>query len=156
MYLTNINLRIMNRIFTRFACFLVLLTMTISMAFAQSITISGTVTDKQTNETLPGVSINVKGKSIGASTNADGKFTFSTSESTPFTIVISYLGYKSIEQEVRASVSDLVFALESQSILGQEVVVAASRTPERILESPVSIERFGQAAIRETASPTFL
>lgn len=145
----------MNRNFTRFACLIVLLTMTISMAFAQSITISGTVTDKQTNETLPGVSINVKGKSIGTSTNADGKFTFSTSESTPFTIVISYLGYKSIEQEVRASVSDLVFALESQSILGQEVVVAASRTPERILESPVSIERFGQAAIRETASPTF-
>ncbi|MDP3468883.1 MAG: TonB-dependent receptor [Daejeonella sp.] len=145
----------MNRSFTRFTCFLVLLTMTISMAFAQSITISGTVTDKQTNETLPGVSINVKGKSIGTSTNSDGKFVFSTTESTPFTIVISYLGYKSIEQEVRASVSDLVFALESQSILGQEVVVAASRTPERILESPVSIERFGQAAIRETASPTF-
>jgi outer membrane receptor protein involved in Fe transport len=41
------------------------------------------------------------------------------------------------------------------SILGQEVVVAASRTPERILESPVSIERYGQAAIRETAAPSF-
>ena len=59
----------MNRIFTSFACFLVMLTMTISMAFAQSITISGTVTDKQTNETLPGVSINVKGKSIGTSSS---------------------------------------------------------------------------------------
>jgi outer membrane receptor protein involved in Fe transport len=145
----------MNRIFTSFACFLVMLTMTISMAFAQSITISGTVTDKQTNETLPGVSINVKGKSIGTSSNVDGKFTLSTSENTPFTIVVSYLGYKSIEQEVRASASNLVFSLESMSILGQEVVVAASRTPERILESPVSIERYGQAAIRETAAPSF-
>jgi outer membrane receptor protein involved in Fe transport len=125
------------------------------MAFAQSITISGTVTDKQTNETLPGVSINVKGKSIGTSSNVDGKFTLSTSENTPFTIVVSYLGYKSIEQEVRASASNLVFSLESMSILGQEVVVAASRTPERILESPVSIERYGQAAIRETAAPSF-
>jgi outer membrane receptor protein involved in Fe transport len=126
-----------------------------SNAFAQSITISGTVTDKQTNETLPGVSINVKGKSIGTSSNVDGKFTLSTSENTPFTIVVSYLGYKSIEQEVRASASNLVFSLESMSILGQEVVVAASRTPERILESPVSIERYGQAAIRETAAPSF-
>jgi len=125
------------------------------MAFAQSITISGTVTDKQTKETLPGVSINVKGKSIGTSSNVDGKFTLSTSENTPFTIVVSYLGYKSIEQEVRASASNLVFSLESMSILGQEVVVAASRTPERILESPVSIERYGQAAIRETAAPSF-
>jgi len=155
MYLTKINLRIMNRSITRLACFLALLTLTIPMAFAQSITISGTVTDKQTKETLPGVSINVKGKSTGASTNSDGKFTFSTSQSPPFTIIISYLGYKSIEQEVKSSASDLVFAMESQSILGQEVVVAASRTPERILESPVSIERLGQAAIRETASATF-
>lgn len=125
------------------------------MAFAQSITISGTVTDKQTNETLPGVSINVKGKSIGTSTNVDGKFTLTTTESAPFTIVISYLGYKSIEQEVKGSVNGFVFSLEAQSILGQEVIVAASRTPERILESPVSIERYGQAAIRETAAPTF-
>ena len=145
----------MNRNFTRFTCLLVLLTLTISMAFAQSITISGTVTDKQTKETLPGVSINVKGKSIGTSTNVDGKFTLSTTESAPFTIVIGYLGYKSIEQEVSASATGLIFSLESQSILGQEVVVAASRTPERILESPVSIERLGQAAIRETAAPSF-
>ena len=145
----------MNRIFTSFACFLVMLSMTISMAFAQSVTISGTVTDKQTNETLPGVSINVKGKSIGTSSNVDGKFTLSTSENTPFTVVVSYLGYKTIEQEVKASASNLVFSLESMSILGQEVVVAASRTPERILESPVSIERYGQAAIRETAAPSF-
>jgi outer membrane receptor protein involved in Fe transport len=125
------------------------------MAFAQSITISGTVTDKQTKETLPGVSINVKGKSIGTSSNVDGKFTLSTTESAPFTLVVSYLGYKSIEQEVSASATGLIFSLESQSILGQEVVVAASRTPERILESPVSIERLGQAAIRETAAPSF-
>ncbi len=145
----------MNRIFTRFTCLLVLLTLTISMAFAQSITISGTVTDKQTKETLPGVSINVKGKSIGTSSNVDGKFTLSTTESAPFTLVVSYLGYKSIEQEVRASATGLIFSLESQSILGQEVVVAASRTPERILESPVSIEKLGQAAIRETAAPSF-
>ena len=145
----------MNRIFTRFTCLLVLLTLTISMAFAQSITISGTVTDKQTKETLPGVSINVKGKSIGTSSNVDGKFTLSTTESAPFTLVVSYLGYKSIEQEVRASATGLIFSLESQSILGQEVVVAASRTPERILESPVSIERLGQTAIRETAAPSF-
>ena len=102
----------MNRIFTSFACFLVMLSMTISMAFAQSVTISGTVTDKQTNETLPGVSINVKGKSIGTSSNVDGKFTLSTSENTPFTVVVSYLGYKTIEQEVKASASNVVFSLE--------------------------------------------
>lgn len=145
----------MNRTFTSLACIVLLLTLTTRMVLAQSTTISGTVTDKLTNETLAGVAITVKGKLIGSSTNADGRFTLSTSESTPFTIVITYIGYKTIEQEITGSATNMMIAMEFQSILGQEVVVAASRTPERILESPVSIERFGQAAILETASSTF-
>jgi len=145
----------MNKTFTRLACILLLLIGTMNIGFAQTTSISGVVTDKLTNETLPGVAITVKGKTIGTSTNSEGRFNLSTSEKTPFTVVITYIGYKTIEQEVTGSVSNLEIKMESQSILGQEVVVAASRTPERILESPVSIERFGLAAIRETASVSF-
>jgi hypothetical protein len=36
-----------------------------------------------------------------------------------------------------------------------EIVVSASRTPERVLESPVTIERMGIAEIKKTASPSF-
>lgn len=149
------NLRIMNRSFIRFIGSLVILIFTVSVVFAQNTTIIGVVKDRSTNETLPGVAITVKGKSIGTSTNGEGRFTLTTSEATPFTIVISYLGYKTIEQQIAGSVSDLSIDMEAQAILGQEVVVAASRTPERILESPVSIERMGLATIRETASATF-
>jgi outer membrane receptor protein involved in Fe transport len=145
----------MNKTFTRLACILMLIIGTMNMSFAQTTSISGVVTDKLTNETLPGVAITVKGKTIGTSTNAEGKFNLSTSEKAPFTVVITYIGYKTIEQVIAGSVSNLEIKMESQSILGQEVVVAASRTPERILESPVSIERFGLAAIRETAAPSF-
>ena len=145
----------MNKTFTRLACILLLLIGTMNIGFAQTTSISGIVTDKLTNETLPGVAIKVKGKTIGTSTNSGGRFNLSISEKTPLTIVITYIGYKTIEQEVAGSVSNLEIKMESQSILGQEVVVAASRTPERILESPVSIERFGLAAIRETAAVSF-
>ena len=145
----------MNKTFTRLACILLVLIGAMNMGFAQTSSISGIVTDKLTNETLPGVAITVKGKTIGTSTNSGGRFNLSISEKTPFTIVITYIGYKTIEQEVAGSVSNLEIKMESQSILGQEVVVAASRTPERILESPVSIERFGLAAIRETAAVSF-
>lgn len=145
----------MNKTLTRLACFLLLIIGTMNIGFAQTTSVSGVVTDKLTNETLPGVAITVKGKTIGTSTNAEGKFNLSTSEKAPFTVVVTYIGYKTIEQVISASVSNLEIKLESQSILGQEVVVAASRTPERILESPVSIERFGLAAIRETAAPSF-
>ena len=145
----------MFKIFTRLASTLVFIAVISSMAFAQSVTVSGTVTDMATNEALAGVAVSVKGKAIGTSTNENGKFTFTTSEATPFTIVISYLGYRTVERSITGSVSNLMIALESQAILGQEVVIAASRTPERILESPVSIERVGAAAIREMAAPSF-
>ena len=145
----------MNIIFTRLACILVLISLTTQLVFAQGTTISGTVTDNLTKESLTGVAITVKGRTIGTSTNGNGQFTLTTSEITPFTIVISYLGYKTVEQVINSSETGMIISMDQQAILGQEVVIAASRTPERILESPVSIERLGAAAIRETAAPSF-
>ncbi|HEY1009324.1 MAG TPA: TonB-dependent receptor, partial [Daejeonella sp.] len=145
----------MSRVFTRLACILIVFAATTSMVFAQNITISGTVTDNLTRETLPGVSVTVKGMSGGTSTNESGQFTLSTPAAVPFTIVVSYLGYRTVEQVVTSSSAALLISMEAQSILGQEVVIAASRTPEKILESPVSIERVGLSAIKETASPSF-
>ena len=49
----------------------------------------------------------------------------------------------------------LTIDLVPGSSLGAEVVVSASRVPERILESPVSIERMGSANIRAAAAPSF-
>ncbi len=145
----------MTRIFTRLACILIVFVAATSLVFAQNTTISGTVTDNLTRETLPGVSVTVKGKSGGTSTNENGQFTLSTSDPLPLTIVVSYLGYRTIEQVVTSASTGLLISMEAQAILGQEVVVAASRTPEKILESPVSIERVGLTAIKETASPSF-
>ena len=88
----------MNKTFTRLACILLLLIGTMNIGFAQNTSISGKVTDKLTNETLPGVAITVKGKTIGTSTNSEGRFNLSISEKTPLTIVITYIGYKTIEQ----------------------------------------------------------
>ncbi len=145
----------MRKIFTQFTGAFIMLLLSVSTLMAQSVTISGTVTDKSSKETLPGVSVTVKGKTIGASTNGSGKFSFTTTQNTPFTVVVSYLGYKSVEATVSSATSSLSIELEAQAILGQEVVVAASRTPEKILESPVSIERVSAAAIKESGNNSF-
>ncbi|MFM6975622.1 MAG: TonB-dependent receptor [Sphingobacteriaceae bacterium] len=145
----------MRKFFTHLTGALIVLLVSVSVSMAQNVTISGTVSDKSSNETLPGVSVTVKGKSIGTSTNSSGKFSLSTNEKTPFTIVVSYIGYKTVEATVNGPSASLNFQLEAQSVLGQEVVVAASRTPERILESPVSIERVSAAAIREGANNSY-
>lgn len=150
-----INLRFMCKTITRLASLLVFFLVTSSAVLAQNTTVSGTVTDKANSEPLAGVAITVKGRAVGTSTNENGRFTFTTSEKTPFTIVVTYIGYKTVEQTVSGPVSGLAISMETQAILGQEVVVAASRTPEKILESPVSIERVGSVAVRETAAPSF-
>lgn len=144
----------MGKIYIRFIVMLVAITFTTISVFAQSIVVSGTVTDQQTKEPIPGAGVSVKGKSIGSTTDANGRFSFSTTEKAPFTVVVSYLGYSSIEREVTGTMN-FNFELNSGTILGQEVVVSASRTPEKILESPVTIERMGAAAIREVAAPSF-
>jgi len=56
-----------------------------SIALAQT-TISGTVTDADTKETLVGVNILVKGKVIGTITDLSGKFTLNVNQAPPFTL----------------------------------------------------------------------
>ncbi|RZL15108.1 MAG: TonB-dependent receptor, partial [Pedobacter sp.] len=145
----------MNKIFTKIIFMFFVLSATGVAAFAQNMVVSGTVVDKLTKEAIPGVSVNIKGKTTGSVTNDKGQFSFSTTEKAPFTIVVSFLGYKQEERSITGNSTNLSFDLESTVILGQEVVISASRTPERILESPVSIERISSAALKELPTPSF-
>ena len=141
--------------FTRAISVLILVLATTAVAWAQSIIVTGTITDKTTKQPIAGVGITVKGTTAGTATDANGKYSFSTTKKAPLTLVISFVGYTPIERQVSASTKDLNVELEEAAILGQEVVISASRTPERILESPVTIERLGASAIKEIPAPSF-
>ena len=56
--------------------------------------IKGTIVDNELGGTLPGVNVLIKGTSIGTSTDIDGKFLLTTTQSSG-QLVISYLGFKS-------------------------------------------------------------
>ncbi len=118
-------------------------------------TVSGTVTDTETKESLVGVNIKVKDKVVGTVSDVSGKFTFKVSSPPPFTLQISIVGYQSKEVEVTTDNATLVIELAPQSILGQEVVVSASRVEESVLKSPVSVERMDILQIRETPAANF-
>ena len=145
----------MNKIFTKIIFMLVIVVATGFAAQAQSIVVSGSVTEKLTKQPIPGVSITLKGKTIGSSSDLKGQFSFTTTEKAPFTLVLTYVGFITLEKEITGSTTNLSFELESGTILGQEVVISASRTPQRILESPVSVERMSAAVIKEQATPSF-
>ena len=92
-------------------------------ALAQTRTLSGRVTDRQTNEGLPGVTVLVKGTSNGASTNSDGGFTLNVPEGGG-TLVISSVGYVSQEKTI-SSESTINVALATDVKQLSEVVVTA-------------------------------
>jgi outer membrane receptor protein involved in Fe transport len=117
--------------------------------------VSGTITDAVTKEPLIGVSVQVKGKVIGTITDTKGNFSFSTSTPPPFTLVITSVGYESQEVNVSGNNAAINISLKEQAILGQEVVVAASRVEETVMKSPVSVEKMDIRAIRESTSPSF-
>lgn len=122
-------------------------------AFAQT-TVSGTVTDNN-GLTLPGVTVTVSGENAATATGADGKFTLKVAQNPPFDLDFTSVGYTS--QRVAITSPNQVVRVtmpEEQTILN-EIVVSASRTPERVLESPVTIERMGIQEVRNTSSPTF-
>jgi iron complex outermembrane recepter protein len=123
--------------------------------FAYDTTLTGTILDSKTNEPIAGATISVKGKSIGATSDANGKFFLNTTLSFPLTLVISYVGFQKQEIVVTDASEPLSVLLTEQAELLNQLVISASRVEENILQSPVSIEKMDYKAIRETPSINF-
>lgn len=114
------------------------------VANAQTV-ITGIVLDNDTKEALPGVHILIKGTNGGDYTTADGKFSVKANK-LPVTLVFSFIGFETTEVEVTTQ-QNLMIELKSAPTMFQEVVVAASRTAQRKIESPVTIERISNKDI---------
>jgi len=119
-----------------------------STLVAQTV-VSGTIIDSGTKETLTGAAISVKGGVQGTITDVDGKFSLTTDNQLPFTLIISYIGYRT--QEVVVTSDNLVIdvALVEESEITQEVIVSASRMSENIMQSPVTVERLDILDIKQ-------
>ncbi|HVY76249.1 MAG TPA: TonB-dependent receptor [Puia sp.] len=118
------------------------------------IDISGRVVDDARNP-LGGVSVSIKNTISGTVTNDSGYFSLRTRFKFPLTLVFSSVGFQTQEFEVKSIESKLYIALLTQTSLGKEVVVTASRVSESRLKSPVAIEKLDIRAIRESAAPSF-
>ena len=119
------------------------------------VTVSGTVTDAKSNDPLPGVNIRVLGASSGASTDFEGNFTFKVDRELPFTVEFTFVGYVPQKVEVTEPDARLLIKLEESHTSLDEVVVSASRTPESIRESPVTIERMDTRGIKMASTANF-
>jgi len=111
----------------RRSCFMILL-MLLSFTtgvFAQDVNVTGTVTDIKGNS-LPGVSISVKGTTKGTTSDMEGKYSVSTPASS--ILVFSFIGFTTKEVTVGSEskidmvLSDDVKALEEVVVIGYGTV----------------------------------
>ena len=120
------------------------------VAFYAQTKISGYVYDVYLE---PISSITVSSNNSSTKTNSQGAFTLKVFEALPVTIQVSGAGYQAQTVEV-SDLEELYIVLEKKSKL-KEVVISASRIPERVLESPVTVERVGNSELLNATSPNF-
>src|SRR6187431_710038 len=117
--------------------YVIFLLMLVSGTLHAQSNVTGSVLDGETKDPLPGVNIAIKGKANGDFTSTDGKFNIIVKK-YPITLVFSFIGFETQEVEVNEA-KNLVIDLMPASTMMTEVVVAASRTAQRKIESPVTI-----------------
>ena len=94
-----------------------------TLLHAQTVQITGTVTSTEDGMPIPGVSVMVKGTTIGTSTDIDGKYSLGVPQSAT-TLVFSFVGIKTQEVVIAGrTVIDVV--LEPETLALEEIVVTA-------------------------------
>lgn len=121
---------------------------------AQERLISGTVTDQETNESLPGVTILVKGTAIGTATDASGNFALSVPEVNSV-LVVSSIGYLSREIPVENNtVVNIVLATDVRQL--EEVVVTALNMERNAKSLGYSVSSLSGADVNRVQTPNLV
>ncbi|MBK9147988.1 MAG: carboxypeptidase-like regulatory domain-containing protein [Flavobacteriales bacterium] len=124
-------------------------------ANAQQYKLRGIVSDGATGETLIGANVVLKGTTIGAVTDIDGRFELLVSELPPYTLVVSYIGYTQLELVVKSLDKELKLRLSTDQVLLGEAEVVGSRISEKQKQAPLTVESMDVIAIREAPSGDF-
>lgn len=116
--------------------------------------ISGTVTDASGNP-LIGVSVLVEGSNIGTITNVNGEYSLNLPSGSS-NVLFSYVGYNTETKLVTVAADEqlrLDVSMSTASVIGQEVVVSASRRGEKLATAPATMSVISAQNISQL--PTF-
>lgn len=111
-------------------------------------TISGTLTDKNTGETLIGASILLPALDIGTSTNAYGFYSLEVNAEDSVLVQFSYVGYQSLEKKLLLK-NDLLLNIELASGMDlTEVTVKANSFQEQMNSTQMSVEQISTREVK--------
>ncbi|MGF1636157.1 MAG: TonB-dependent receptor [Cyclobacteriaceae bacterium] len=129
---------------------LLLLSMPFAAAAQHSIT--GKVIDKSTGEGLAGANIILQNSFKATATNMDGNYQITGLSPGRYTLIVSYVGYKSTKKEVSLdSDKKMDIVLSEQSFLAEEIIVTATRASDKtpttyteVTKADLQLLNFGQ------------
>ncbi|WP_430410956.1 TonB-dependent receptor [Kordia sp.] len=119
--------------------------------FAQEkFSVSGTIKDKKNGETLLGATVYLKGTTNGAVTNEYGFYSLTAPKGT-YTLVISFIGYKTITKEVNLTVDQTVNLEINEASTSLDAVVIEAEESERVnIRKPqMSVSKLNAATIKQ-------
>ncbi len=117
-------------------------------AYAQSyVTISGTVKDKKTGETLIGAAVQLENSNnVGTITNEYGFYSLELPEGS-HNIVISYVGFNTVVASLNLATSLIMDIEMDDSNVLQEVVVTAEKKDDNLTKPEMGVEKLNMADI---------
>ena len=119
---------------------------------AQTVPITGTVTDASTGISIPGASVYIKGTQNGTSTDIDGRFSLNANTGDK-TLVVSFVGYKAREIEIVGTTFKIELEPESTDIEEVVVVGYGIQKTSDVTSSAATVksDKFVQGATKDAA-----
>lgn len=118
-------------------------------------TIRGVIKDQKTGETLIGATVVVKGTSNGTATDFDGNFAIKTTAIAPYTLVVTYVGFQTLELVIADALKPVTIKLAPNVTQLKEAEVRDSRVTEKQKQNPVTVETMDALAIKQTPAANF-
>jgi outer membrane receptor for ferrienterochelin and colicins len=130
-----------------------------SLALAEQGQIKGRVLDASTGEPIFGANVELTLGSTGkvkTETDLSGRFAFSALESGTYSLDVTFIGYRTEHRTVALAAGQprtrVDIDLGIADLVGDEIVVSASRKPERLVDASVSITKVSREEIRNNAA----
>jgi TonB-linked SusC/RagA family outer membrane protein len=132
--------------------FVLFVSLSVRLVNAQNGMVTGRVTDQDGSE-IPGVSVSVKGTSVGTSTNEKGEYGISVASGG--TLVFSFIGFKRTEVNVTSQPVINVTLQSEASVLDEVVVTALGQTQEKRAIG-YSVQSIKSDEIKESGNPNMI
>ena len=127
----------------------IILFATLSSFSQDKFTLSGTITDTNSNETLIGVNVLIPELKTGVTTNEYGFYSITIPKGN-YTIQISYLGYQTLEESITLNQNiKNNFKLFGNETALQEVIITDNRSKTDIKKPEMSVNKLSISTIKK-------